>query len=177
MAIRRKFLDGSRVFFHEDAYRRSLDAVGLTRRFPGTSLTKASRLVGTTTKTVKKYAGVALEERSGRLYVKPTDRLRRRMRLLTPHGEVAVTTTSSRTASRVSRYSIAVQNFYVTGTPANSSRSEVKRSVAAASVTSSSPIHESSIDLVAPGQPISSISTRRGPSNERRQRKRCFEKH
>jgi hypothetical protein len=115
MATQRKFLGVSRIFFHEDAYRRSLDAIGLTRRFPGTSLTKAARLVGTTTKTAKKYAGSALEERSGRLYVKRADRLKRRMRLLTPHGEVSVTTTSSRTASRISRYSIAVQHFYVTG--------------------------------------------------------------
>jgi hypothetical protein len=115
MAIRRQFLDVSRLFFHEDAYRRSLDAIGLKRRQPAMSLTKAAKLNNTTLKTIRRYADSALETRSGRIDVKPSDRLKRRMRMLTPHGEIAISTTSSRSASRISRYNNALREFYGTG--------------------------------------------------------------
>jgi hypothetical protein len=98
-----------------EAYRRALDAIGFKRRFPAVPLSKAAKSSGTTLKTIRKYAGPALLVRSGRLDVTPSDRLPRRMRMLTPQGEVAVSTTSSRTASRISRYNNAVRDFYATG--------------------------------------------------------------
>ncbi|MGA8575269.1 MAG: hypothetical protein WB609_06190 [Candidatus Cybelea sp.] len=103
------------LFYHEDAYRRALDAIGLKRRHPKMSFTKAAKLSGTTIKTVRKYAASAIEVRSGRIDVTRSDRLKRRMRMLTDKGEIAIPTTSSQTASRISRYNNAVREFYATG--------------------------------------------------------------
>lgn len=115
MATQRVFFEVSKPFFHGDAYRRALDAIGLKRRHPEMSTTRAAKLSGTTLKTIRRYAGPALEIRSGRIDVTRHDRLKRRMRMLTPKGEIAVTTTSSATASRISRYNNAVREFYGTG--------------------------------------------------------------
>ncbi|MFZ0366014.1 MAG: hypothetical protein WAL67_17580, partial [Candidatus Cybelea sp.] len=79
------------------------------------STTRAAKLSGTTLRTIRRYAGSALEIRSGRIDVTPRDRLKRRMRMLTAKGETAVTTTSSQTASGISRYNNAVREFYATG--------------------------------------------------------------
>ena len=54
-------------------------------------------------KTMLKYAPGAIEMRGGRYIIAPSDRLPRRMRMLTAHGEDIVRTTSSRTATRISR--------------------------------------------------------------------------
>jgi hypothetical protein len=115
MATRWVFLEATKAFLDSDAYRRALDAVALKRRQPEISLTKAAKRSGTTLKTIRKYAGSALELRSGRIDVTRTDRLKRRMRLLTPKGEIPITTTNSRTASRISRHNNAVREFYATG--------------------------------------------------------------
>ncbi|HEY1883024.1 MAG TPA: hypothetical protein VGG51_08285 [Candidatus Cybelea sp.] len=98
-----------------DAYRRSLDTVALKRRNPHLSLTKAATSSGTTLTTIRKYVGSALDVRSGRFDVKPTDRLPRPMRMLTPAGEISVLTTSSRTASQIGHYNNAVRAFLITG--------------------------------------------------------------
>lgn len=111
----RQSINLAAIFYKEDARRRSLDAVSMKRRNPALSMTKAAKLCGTTLKTIRKYGAPALETRSGRVDVKASDRLQRRMRLLTPQGEVAVTTRSSRTASRLSEYYNAVRKFYATG--------------------------------------------------------------
>ena len=74
------------IFYKEDARRRSLDAISIKRRNPPISMTKAAKLSGTTLKTIRKYGAPALETRSGRVDVKLSDRLERRMRLLTPQG-------------------------------------------------------------------------------------------
>jgi len=97
----------------EDAYRRVLDALALSRR-DKTSVTKAAERTGTTVKTIRKYGASAIEERSGRLYVKATDRLPRSMRLLTPKGEVVIHTTSSRTATQLADYNNALRNYVLT---------------------------------------------------------------
>jgi hypothetical protein len=97
----------------EDAYRRVLDALSLSRR-EKLSPTKAARATGTTVKTMRKYASSAIEERGGRLYVKPSDRLPRRMRMLSTQGEIAVRTTSSRTASRIADYNNAMRAYVLT---------------------------------------------------------------
>ncbi len=56
----------------------------------------------------------ALEERSGRFYVTPSDRLPRRMRMLTPQGEVIVRTTSSRKATQIADYNNALREYVLT---------------------------------------------------------------
>jgi hypothetical protein len=98
-----------------DAYRRGLDTVALKRRNPLLSLSKAARSSGTTLTTIRKYVGSALDVRSGRFDVKPTDRLPRAMRMLTPTGEISVLTTSSQAASRIGHYNNAVRTFLITG--------------------------------------------------------------
>jgi hypothetical protein len=98
----------------EDTYRRALDAIALKRRNPKISLTKAAKSSGTTLTTVRKYAGNAIEIRSGRFDVRPSDRLARRMRMLTPKGEVIVHTTSSRTATLIAEYNNALRAYVLT---------------------------------------------------------------
>lgn len=100
----------------EDAYRRVLDALSLSRR-DKLSATKAARASGTTLKTMRRYAANAIEERNGRCYVAPSDRLPRRMRMLTSQGEVAVRTTSSRTATRIADHNNAIRAYVLTGDP------------------------------------------------------------
>jgi uncharacterized protein YaaR (DUF327 family) len=112
----RKFLDPLSSV-KEDAYRRVLDAIALKRRKPALSLTRAAKSTGTTVKTIRRHAVSVIEVRSGRLDVKATDRLKRQMRMLTPKGEIKVDTTSSRTASRLSKYNNAVRKFVITGDP------------------------------------------------------------
>lgn len=112
VTIARRFLEalsGAK----EDAYYRVLDALALARR-DKISPTKAAKKSGTTLKTVRKYAPSALEERSGRFYVSPSDRLPRRMRLFSTQGEVVVRTTSSRTATRIAQHNNAVRNYVLT---------------------------------------------------------------
>ena len=99
----------------KDAYRRGLDTVALKRRNPSLSLSRAARSSGTTLKTIRKYVGSALDVRSGKFDVKPTDRLPRSMRMLTPTGEIPVLTTSSRAASRIGHYNNAVRAFLISG--------------------------------------------------------------
>ena len=111
--VTRRFLDAL-TRAKEDAYYRVLDALGLARR-ESISPTKAAKRSGTTLKTLRKYAPSALEERSGRLYVKPSDRLPRRMRMLTPTGEKIVHTTSSRTATLIAEYNNALREYVLTG--------------------------------------------------------------
>jgi uncharacterized protein YaaR (DUF327 family) len=110
--ITRRFLDvltGAK----EDAYYRVLDALGISRR-ENISPSKAAKRSGTTLKTMRKYASSVLEERSGRFYVKPSDRLPRRMRMLTSKGEVIVHTTSSRTATLIAEYNNALREYVLT---------------------------------------------------------------
>jgi hypothetical protein len=108
-------LDLRAIFYKEDARRRALDAISMKRRNPALSMTKAAKLTGTTLKTVKRHGGSALEVRSGRIDVKRTDHLTRRLRMLTAKGEATVTTRSSRTASRVSDFNNAVKEYYRSG--------------------------------------------------------------
>jgi uncharacterized protein YaaR (DUF327 family) len=116
----RKPVKGTRNFLEvlsgrrEDTYYRVLDAIALKRRDPKLSLTKAAKHSGTTIDTIGKYAPSALEMRSGRFDVKQSDRLLRRMRMLTPQGEVVVRTTSSRTATRIAEYNNALREYVLT---------------------------------------------------------------
>jgi hypothetical protein len=112
LKITRRFLDAL-TGAKEDAYYRVLDALALARR-EKISPTKAARKSGTTLRTMRKYAPSALEERSGRVYITPSDRLPRRMRMLTPSGEVVVRTTSSRTATLIAEYNNALRTYVLT---------------------------------------------------------------
>jgi hypothetical protein len=92
-----------------DTQRRVLDALSYKRRNPSLGLSSVVRSMGTTVKTVRRYAGNALEVRAGRVDVKPIDHITRTMRLLTPTGEISVTVQNSRDASRVSKHNNAVK--------------------------------------------------------------------
>ncbi|MEO8909523.1 MAG: hypothetical protein ABI408_04775 [Gemmatimonadaceae bacterium] len=111
--VTRRFLEAL-TGTKEDTYYRVLDAIALKRRDPKISLTKAAKHSGTTVSTIEKYAGSALEVRSGRFDVRNSDRLPRALRMLTPSGEVVVRTTSSRTATRIAEYNNALREYVLT---------------------------------------------------------------
>jgi hypothetical protein len=92
-----------------ETQRRVLDALSDKRRNPKLGLTAAAKRMGTTVPTIRRYAAPALEIRGGRIDVKAVDRIPRRLRLLTPTGEVSVLVRNSRDASRISKHNIAVK--------------------------------------------------------------------
>jgi hypothetical protein len=94
--------------------RRALEAVSLMRR-EGLSLTAASRKASTTPATVRRHAGAALDQRGRTVAVKPVDRLRRRMKVLTPDGVIDLDLRSSRQASLAAEHWAAVRHFLATG--------------------------------------------------------------
>jgi hypothetical protein len=118
--ITRRFLEAL-TGTKEDAYRRVLDALSLSRR-DKLSPTKAARATGTTLKTMRKFAPGAVELHGSRYIVTPSDRLPRHMRMLTPQGEVVVRTTSSRTATRIADYNNAIRIYVMTGDPSGLAR-------------------------------------------------------
>lgn len=98
-----------------DKQRRVLDAIALKRRRPELSMTQAARQAGTTVKTVKKFAGSALQTRSGRLDAKATDRIARELNFFSDKGHLSVRVTNSRDATRVARHSNAVRKYVLYG--------------------------------------------------------------
>ncbi len=94
-----------------DAYRRALDAIGLKRRNPSLSVSKAAKASGTTLRTMRKHVAAALRTTGRRLDVTPRDRLTRPMRMLTPKAEVTVLTKDSRTATLISDHYNALRNL------------------------------------------------------------------
>ncbi len=93
---------------------RALHAIALMRR-DERSLRRAAARVGTTPRTVRKYARQALRKRHGTYQVIPIDELRRPMRVLTPGGLVVLDIRSSKSASRLARYWHAVDTYLRTG--------------------------------------------------------------
>jgi hypothetical protein len=94
---------------------RALEALAVMRR-SGTSLTQAARQAGTTRAAMLRYASPALrKDDAGRYTPTAADRLYRELRFLSPKGVIAIGVTSSRTASRISRYMVAVDHFLLTG--------------------------------------------------------------
>ncbi|MCW2689592.1 MAG: hypothetical protein JWR37_4482 [Mycobacterium sp.] len=91
-----------------------LDAVALMRT-QGLSLSAAAREAGTRPATVRRYAAPALVQQGRRHQVTPSDRLYRRMRVLTPDGRRDVDVRSSRQASRVAAHYNAIQHYLRTG--------------------------------------------------------------
>lgn len=98
-----------------EARRRVLDALALKRRHPELSLTSVAKRSGTSLKTIRSYAGDALEIRSGRLDAKKSDRLARDLVLLTRQGQITVTVRNSRDATRIARYHNALRRYLLTG--------------------------------------------------------------
>ena len=98
----------------EHARFRALEAVSRMRG-QGLSLSAAASASGTTPTTVRRYASPALQ-RSGRRYVAtPSDRLRRRMRVLSVEGPVDVDIRGSRVASTVGAHWNAISDYLRTG--------------------------------------------------------------
>lgn len=96
------------------AYRRALDAVSLVRE--GAAAKDAARRAGTTVETVTKYAGPALRrDARGRLIARNTDRLFRRLPVLTTKGIKEIDTTDSRVASEIGRHWSAIGHYLATG--------------------------------------------------------------
>ena len=92
-----------------DTQRRVLDALSEKRRNPKLSLSAAAKRMGTTVPTIRRYAGQALEIRSGRIDVQPVDRIARKLQVLTDHGLESVVVGNSRDATRISRHHHAVR--------------------------------------------------------------------
>jgi hypothetical protein len=114
MATTPRFLDPlSNV--KEDAVRRVFDALALARREPSLPLSKAAELSGTTIKTIKRHASEALEFGKGRIKVKPTDQLKRKMLMLTSRGTITVTTLDWEAASVIGAYWNAVRTYITSG--------------------------------------------------------------
>jgi len=94
---------------------RALDTVSRMRR-EGLSLTRAARHAWTTPETVRKYAGRALvKTASGRYAATRSDRLTRRIPILTKDGIARIQVRNSNTASRVGRYMAAVNHYLLHG--------------------------------------------------------------
>ena len=99
---------------HEHARLRALHAIALMRR-DERSLRRAAARVGTTPRTVRKYARQALRKRRRTYQVIPIDELRRPMRVLTERGLVVLDLRSSKAASRLATYWNAVDEYLRTG--------------------------------------------------------------
>ncbi|HEV3092153.1 MAG TPA: hypothetical protein VGX91_12010 [Candidatus Cybelea sp.] len=113
-AAARTFLQPT-IAANEEAYRRVLDAISLKRRNPALSLSRAAKASGTTLKAIRQYAPEALEERGGRISVKPFDHLKRRMLMLTSQGLIHVTALDSDSASVIGEYWNAVRAYITSG--------------------------------------------------------------
>ena len=95
----------------------AIDIVGELRRNPKHSLSQAARVRGVDPRTVRKYAGPAIQRGTGNRYVAaPRDGLFRRMQFFNTRGQrITIDVTDSRTASRIGRYMNAVDHYLRTG--------------------------------------------------------------
>ena len=99
----------------QDARLRAFEVLRLMRSDHLLSLAQAARKAHTTPRTVLTHVAPALRRVSGGRYVaKASDTLLRTVRFITPTGAIAVAV-SLRTASRISKHSIAVDRFLQTG--------------------------------------------------------------
>ncbi len=97
----------------QDARHRALDAVARMRH--GQTLTTAARHAGTTPATVRRYASPALVRDGRRWSVMKTDRIYRRMSVLSTNGRVEVDVRSSAQASRIAAHYNAIDFYLRTG--------------------------------------------------------------
>lgn len=97
-----------------DRYDRALQVVNRMRH--GESLSRASKEVGISPDTVRRYAGSAfVQDDRGRWISKAADRLYRRMRWLDAQGITTVEPANSKEASKLSAYWKAVEHYLTTG--------------------------------------------------------------
>jgi len=97
------------------ARERTLEALQRMRS-DGLSLTRATRVAGTTPATARKYVGSALKRTpSGRWAPTRSDRLTRYIRMLTKDGVEEVRVRGSNPASRVARHMAAVDRYLRSG--------------------------------------------------------------
>ena len=93
----------------------ALDALHLMRSRK-LSLAQAAREIHASPRTVVKYVGTALTKTAaGRYRAKPSDRLLRSLRFLTPERQIEVDVRGSRLASRIATYWNAVDRYLKTG--------------------------------------------------------------
>jgi hypothetical protein len=94
---------------------RALEALARMRR-ERVSLAQAARDSQTSVKTVTKYVASGLRKiKNGQYRAKPSDRLLRSLRFLTPEGLIAVDVRGSRKASSIARFWTAVDRYLTTG--------------------------------------------------------------
>ena len=99
----------------QEARARAFEALS-EARVRNLSLTASAREAGTTAATVLRYAAPAVERLpNGRYWVLPTDRLYRRLRVISTEGPVWVDVRSSRTAGLVARHANAVRAYGLHG--------------------------------------------------------------
>jgi hypothetical protein len=80
------------------------------------SLAQAAREVRASPRTISKYVGSALtKSAAGRYRAKPSDRLLRSLRFITPEHQITVDVRGSRLASRIATYWNAVDRYLKTG--------------------------------------------------------------
>jgi DNA-binding transcriptional MerR regulator len=92
---------------HAETRRRVLQAIAAARQ--GVPLKRAARAAHTTVATIRKYAPTVVQrDIRRRLVVVPYDRMKRPMRVLTPHGVLVLDVRHSRSASRLGQYWNAV---------------------------------------------------------------------
>jgi hypothetical protein len=97
---------------HEHA----VDIVGALRRDPQLSLSRLARERGIDPRTVRKYAGPAIQFAGRRYSATTRDPLFRRMQFFNMQGQrVTIDVTDSRTASKIGRYMNAVDHYLRTG--------------------------------------------------------------
>jgi len=93
----------------ESARNEALYALSLMRT-QGLSLTAAAREAGLSRETMRAWVGRTLTKRGRRWAARPSDKLVRMMKVLTPRGMVTVPIYSSRTASTLGQYHAAVRD-------------------------------------------------------------------
>jgi hypothetical protein len=91
-----------------------LRAISLSRE-TGLPVSKSGRVFGVSLDAIKKYSGDAIERRGGKWVVGDSDRLTRRMVVLTPEGPSLEIIRSSRDASLLGRYYNALKEYARTG--------------------------------------------------------------
>jgi len=98
----------------QDARSRALETVSRMRT-SRLSLSAAARASGTTPRTVRRYAAPALVQTGRRTTAAPTDRLYRRMTVLSTDGRIEVDVRSSAQASRIAAHYNAIDFYLRTG--------------------------------------------------------------
>jgi hypothetical protein len=94
------------------AKERALEAVSLMRR-KHLDITEAAKAAETTRATVLKYARSSLGRtgENGRYEANPFDRIKRTMLFLTPAGEIELTFSDSRIATKIAEYANALKKY------------------------------------------------------------------